>query len=248
MHAFGDPPDKCEKCEAKDVPISHHYCVACAESLGKCPHCGGKRPPRTPEGEREAPPPTPAPPSAPPPPPVEKKAPPPPEPKAQQPKPDKALAVEPFDLSEPARKSHSLIVFAAEREKAKSALATHRTYKEADIAKLPAPRVGHDPGLFLVWGHCPEPKFTGLNVKAVFDGKSESILVKLPPFPSRPRKDGGIGMDWVVDKDNSWPFVAFRVKLGTLPAGTYPFEVMEVGPLKKDSQVLSSGKFDLMKD
>ena len=162
--------------------------------------------------------------------------------------PDKVLAVEPVDLSEPARKSHSLIVFAAEREKAKRALATHRTYKEADIAKLPAPRVGHDPGLFLVWGHCPEPKFTGLNVKAVFDGKSETIRVTLPPFPSRQGKDGGIGMDWVVDKDNSWPFVAFRVKLGTLPAGTYPFEVVEVGPLKKDSRVLSSGTFDLKKD
>lgn len=249
MHSY-IPPSTCDRCGAREIATSHRYCTKCSKLLGLCPHCGGMRPPSAetpapPKAEKtppkEEPPQKEDPPKKPEPPPA------PPEPKADAPRRSQDLAVEAVDLSGTERQNHSVIVFPAPSDRARLALEAHRSRKEKVIAELPPTKAGAGAGLYLVWGHFPQPNITEKNLKAAFDAKSGMIRVTLPPFSGH-RPDGGIGMDWGVDKNKSWTFVGFRVKLDTLPAGTYSFEVMEVEPIGKNARVLSSGTFELKKN
>jgi len=251
MHQY-QPPATCLECGAGGCATLHVYCAGCAKKLGRCPHCGRVKRPKEPAAKKEPTPPD-REPDPPPPPPRREKAPeppptvPPPPPKEPEPKAEgkqdlKKLPIEEASLGVEARKSHSVIVFAADAGHAFSALETHRTHKQADIDKLPVPAAGNDPGLYLVWGDFPEPTLKPGDLKATYDEKARAIRVAVPPMPGR-KRGKGIGMDWGVGKDLTWEFVGFRVKLTDLPAGDYSFEVVEVEGTQE--RPLSAGKFTL---
>jgi hypothetical protein len=242
LHSF-TPPGTCDSCGARDLPTSHWLCAACAAARQRCAHCAGKlhapqaqetpqAPPAPPEPKAEAPSP-PAPTPAPPLP-------------AEAPGPVEKLTVKSVDLSDADRQNHSVIVFAAEREHAKAALAAHRTHKEELIRLLPVPAAGRDIGLYMIWGHYPAPNITEAHFKAEFDSKTHRIKVTLPPFTGH-RPDSGIGMDWGVDRNRTWTFVGFRAHLATLPPGEYTYAVVEVPPDGKAPRTLSEGTLTLGK-
>jgi hypothetical protein len=242
MHEYS-PPAWCENCGADGIAASHRLCKKCATAANACPHCRGKLPaPATPESKREEPPPPP--PSQPPPPPPPPAPPdPPPAPKDQ---PKEEFSVAAVDLSQGERQNHSVIAFAAEAGHAKAALTAHRTHKADLINLLPVPKAGRDAGLYLIWGHYPAPNITEDRLKAEFDPETRRLKVTLPPFTGH-KPDSGIGMDGGVDRDRSWKFVGFRVKLSTLPAGEYAFEVLEEDTGRRGPRTLAEGRFTLAK-
>jgi hypothetical protein len=252
MHTYS-PPAICERCGAKGLATLHFLCIECSRSQGRCPHCGGKVPPKSPEAKRETPPkeeaPKEIPNEAPKEPPKEQpkeppKEPPKEEPKADAPRDPKRLAVDAVDLSGGERQSHSVIVFAAQSDRARLALEAHRSHKEKVTAELSVTKAGAGAGLYLVWGDFPEPPLKESDVRAAYDAKSGLIQVTLPQWP-RYRPKEGIGMDWGVNRKRDWKFVAFRVRLDTLPAGDYSFEVQEIEAKDKEPRSLSSGQFTL---
>ncbi len=246
MHSY-TPPSTCERCGAKGLATTHRLCIECSRSESKCPHCLGKIPPpaKAPAPPKaETPPPKEEPPRKEEPPKKPEPPPAPPEPKADVPRRSQDLIVEPVDLSDSERQNHSVLVFAAQADRARLALEAHRSRKEKVIAELPPAKAGAGAGLYLVWGHFPQPNITEKNLKAGFDAESGMIRVSLPPFSGH-RPQGGIGMDWGVDRRRTWSFVGFRVKLEDLPAGDYAFEVLEVESKDAEPRKLSEGRFNL---
>jgi hypothetical protein len=230
------------------------FLAGCVDPIEVDPNPPAQRPeptppPRAPSREEPSDPPPPRAPKEKPPAP---QPPPPPPPQESAPPPPKSeekgvnLPVEAVDLGDPDRKTHSVIVFAAERDAARHALDTHRSHKEAEIEKLPTPRGGSAAALYLVWGYYPPPAPHERSVKAVLDGTTNRIRVTVPPLATGKPGDG-IGMDWGIDKKRTFVFVGFRALLSALKAGDYTYEVVEEVPGKKAPRTLAEGTFTLTK-
>ena len=250
MHSFAKS-STCDQCGAAGQAVGHRYCTKCAESLSKCQHCGGKVTPKQPAPRVEAPPP-----ASDPEPPVKKADPPKaetPEPKAEAPKAELPAVkgefkVEPVKFEYPHRNRHDVVVFAAAPDQAMRSLSAHRTKVAEDIKRLPPVKAGGDVGLYMIWGHYPNPTLKDGDLRATYDGKTSTIRVSLPKWSGRPGE--GIGMDWARQGKADWPFVGHRVRIDNLPAGDYNFEVLEVSPTpnpNKEPKVLSSGTISLVK-
>jgi hypothetical protein len=224
MHQI-DPKAKCLNCGVAGLPLTHFYCTECAADLQRCAHCGRRKPKPAPvpaEPKEE--------PRAPEPPPREK--PPAPPPKAPEPEKEAAAKMEklvlaPVELTDPDRKSHGVVVFAADSEGAKAARDAHRDRKQDAIDRLHKTRAGRDAALYVIWGYHPKPNLKENLVQAEVDPETKRIRVTVPPW-SGGKPAGGIGMDWRAGDRMNWAFVGFRADLSQLPAGDYSVEVLEV--------------------
>src|SRR5690349_19013250 len=225
LHKF-NPPAKCERCATKEVPTVHHYCVACADAIGRCPHCGGKRPPSPkPDVKADKP-------SIPP----ETKAPPPPPPPVPQDPKKKEAPKEPIDfkledvkgeklpkedlkVGTLKKNEHNLIVFVLPEpqvELRRRGL-MDKPPKEPAIAKS-----GDTLSLFAFWGD----RLGDPNPEAVFDRKARRIVVTA--------RWAGAGM-----MDAGTEYRAYGFKLGPLEAGEYRVWVREATPVDKDGPKLT---------
>lgn len=152
------------------------------------------------------------------------------------------LEVQYVELANPGRLCHGVIAFAADSYNAHEALKAHRSHKEEIIAKLHKTKASGDAGLYLVWGHYPQPSLKVGDLRAAYDPKTKRIRVILPPWSGTAPKDG-IGLDWRKVDRSAWTFVGYRAKLSGLEAGVYDFEVIEVDGSK--SRSLASGTLTL---
>jgi len=211
MHTFGSPPFKCEKCGAKDVPASHHYCVACAESLGKCPHCGGKRQPPSPEAKREVPP-----------------APPPPPPVAEAPKApfgdlkgDK-LNFDTVKLKQVDPPDHALVAFVCVEKDFEALLAKH--VRKEGPGEPPPLKSTDELVLYTLWGRRLSSPFP----EALLDRKARQVGVTV--------MWKGTGM---MKSAKFAPYAALGFKLGRLEPGEYTVGIWEAMPVDKDGPKLT---------